>query len=404
MNNQTLIKGALAVAISLALSTSANAQCKLRVWEDIDKAQGIEKAVADFEKEFDCQVSVENSPYVGHLAMMQDRETNGGALPDIVMLPADRLGDAAKNKLLKPLNFINEDQDNYLRNSLTAFTYKGEIYGCPRSVETMIVYYNQDLMKYPFEYMEDYYEFAQKMADKGLYGIVSKWDTIYYSYAFIKGFGGYVFGQKNETELNPNDIGLDNDGAVKGVEYLQKFMRLAPKGILGDQGYPYIDNLFTSGKVACVITGPWALDAYAKAGINYGVAPLPKLPNGNFATPFLGFRGYAVTKYAQDQKLAEKFLRYINQDKYALERYNTIHELPPIKSLINSPEIINDDFAASIGLQALHAEPTPTIPEMAQIWEPMNTAVGEAVTGAKDAREAMHEGAQKARDAIAAAK
>ena len=103
MNNQTLIKGALAVAISLALSTSANAQCKLRVWEDIDKAQGIEKAVADFEKEFDCQVSVENSPYVGHLAMMQDRETNGGALPDIVMLPADRLGDAAKNKLLKPL-------------------------------------------------------------------------------------------------------------------------------------------------------------------------------------------------------------------------------------------------------------------------------------------------------------
>ena len=42
MNNQTLIKGALAVAISLALSTSANAQCKLRVWEDIDKAQGIE--------------------------------------------------------------------------------------------------------------------------------------------------------------------------------------------------------------------------------------------------------------------------------------------------------------------------------------------------------------------------
>ena len=58
MNNQTLIKGALAVAISLALSTSANAQCKLRVWEDIDKAQGIEKAVADVEKEFDCHLSL----------------------------------------------------------------------------------------------------------------------------------------------------------------------------------------------------------------------------------------------------------------------------------------------------------------------------------------------------------
>ena len=46
---------------------------------------------------------------------------------------------------------------------------------------------------------------------------------------------------------------------------------------------------------------------------------------------------------------------------------------------MHNPLILNDDFASAVAIQALHAEPTPSIPEMAKIWEPMNNALYEAM-------------------------
>ncbi|MBQ8023742.1 MAG: extracellular solute-binding protein [Succinivibrio sp.] len=391
--------------LSALLSTNlpvSYAQCSLEVWEDENKGNGIKEAVAAFEEETGCTVKISESPYVNHINVMLDaKETKAVPLPDIVMLPADRMGDAAKNKLIRPLSFMQRDQDRYLLSSIKSFTYKGEIYASPRSVETMVIYYNQDLLKYPFEFMEDYYNFAKEIKKQGKYGIISKWDTIYYAYGFLRGFGGYCFKQNEDGTLDPNDIGLDNDGAIAGAEYLRKFVdNTVPKSILGDDGYAEIDKLFVTGQVAAVINGPWALDDYAKSGLNYGVAPLPKLPNGEYAHPFLGFRGYAVTAFSHNVELAEKFLRFINQDEFALKRYENIHEIPPLKTIMHNPLILNDDFASAIAMQALHAEPTPSIPEMAKIWEPMNNALYEALTTKGSIKDALVKGANKAREDI----
>ena len=399
---KSLLSISLLSTILSTLIPVSYAQCSLEVWEDENKANGIKEAVSAFEEETGCTVKISESPYVNHINVMLDaKETKAVPLPDIVMLPADRMGDAAKNKLIRPLSFMQKAKERYLLSSIKSFTYKGEIYACPRSVETMVIYYNQDLLKYPFEFMEDYYNFSKEIKKQGKYGIISKWDTIYYAYGFLSGYGGYCFKQKEDGSLDPNDIGLDNDGAIAGTEYLRKFIdNTVPKSILGDDGYAEIDKLFVTGKVAAVINGPWALDDYAKSGLNYGVAPLPKLPNGEYAHPFLGFRGYAVTTFAKDVALAEKFLRFINQDEFALKRYENIHEIPPLKTIMHNPLILNDDFASAVAMQAMHAEPTPSIPEMAKIWEPMNNALSEALTTKGSIKDALVKGANKAREDI----
>lgn len=391
-----------ATLLTTLSSFSAYANCSLEVWEDENKGSGIEKAIEAFQKETRCTVNLTQSPYVNHINVMLDaEETKAVPLPDILMLPADRMGDAAKRKIIRPISFMQRDKDRYLLSGIKSFTYNNEIYACPRSVETMVIYYNQDLLKYPFEFMDDYYNFAKEIKKQGKYGIISKWDTIYYAYGFLSGFGGYCFKTRPDGTLDPNDIGLDNDGAVQGAEYLRKFIdNTVPASILGDDGYGEIDKLFITGKVAAVINGPWSLDDYAKAGLNYGVAPLPKLPNGKYAQPFLGYRGYAITRNAKDVELAEKFLRFINQDEFALKRYEAIHEIPPLKTIMHNPLILNDDFASAVAMQALHAEPTPSIPEMAKIWEPMNNAMYEAMTTKGNIRDTLVKGANKAREDI----
>lgn len=295
-----LSKLLLVSGVVLFAGTSVNAK-ELVVWEDLNKDNGIAKAVEDFQKEYNCTVRVTNSDYVSHVNEYEKLLNSGSKnLPDILMLPADRLGASAQKGLIQPLRFMSSDSSLYLDKSIDAFTYNGQIYACPRSVETMVVFYNQDLLKYPLETMEDYYNFSAAKKMEGKWGVIGKWDFMYFIYGFIRGNGGYVFGKDGAGNYNPHDIGLNNAGAVKGLEYLNKFVQnVVPVSVLGPDGFGHINSLFTSGKAAAVITGPWEFNGYAKSGINYGVAPLPKLPNGNYMCPFLGFRGYVVSNHVR---------------------------------------------------------------------------------------------------------
>ena len=160
-----LSKLLLVSGVVLFAGSSVNAK-ELVVWEDLNKDNGIAKAVEDFQKEYNCTIRVKNSDYVSHVNEYEKMLNSGTKdLPDILMLPADRLGSSAQKGLIQPLRFMSADSSLYLDKSIDAFTYNGQIYACPRSVETMVVFYNQDLLKYPLETMDDYYNFsaAQKI-------------------------------------------------------------------------------------------------------------------------------------------------------------------------------------------------------------------------------------------------
>lgn len=390
-----------AVIGSILFSVNASYAADLVVWEDLGKSHGIEQAVAQFEKENNCKVILKDSDYVGHLDAYEKAVKDGSQIPDIVMLPADRAGSAAKKGLISPLPFMKNEEIKYLDSAVSAFTYKGDIYAVPRSMETMVVYYNQDLIKYPFEHFEDYYKLSKELKSQGKYGIIGKWDFIYFAYGFLRGYDAYIFGKNADGALNPKDLGIASDNAVKAADYLAQVCKdILPQSVLGIDGFAEIENLFNTGKAAAVITGPWELETFAKSGINYGVAPLPRLPNGKFMTPFLGFRGYAITQKSSNKALAEKFLKFINQPKYALKRYQEILELPPIHEILTDPLINNDDFANAIAVQALNAEPTPSIPEMALVWEPMNTAISDIVTGIASSKNALAKAKHQILDAI----
>lgn len=58
------------------------------------------------------------------------------------------------------------------------------------------------------------------------------------------------------------------------------------KIFLRKNGDAIIDKLFTSGRAIAVVNGSWTLEKYAKAGINIGIALLPKLKNGRRLAPF----------------------------------------------------------------------------------------------------------------------
>ncbi len=383
----------IGLILLVTFSSKSFAANELVVWEDEKKAKGITQAVADFESEFNCKVTVKEIPFVSQVEKLR-LDGPAGTGPDIFMIPSDRIGSAVVQGLVAPIKFMNEDQDKYIASSVSAFTRNGEIYAVPKVVETLIMVYNKSVLRRPFDTLEEYFDYSKKRLDRENkeYGLLVKLDSLYYAFSMMQPYGAYVFGLDKDGNLDANDVGLSNKGAVEGIELAKKFYDSSciPESILGEDGIYELDNLFCSGKVGAVITGPWALDYYKTAGINYGVTPLPILPNGKPMSSFLGVKGYAISTWANDYDLAEEFLRFINQPKYVKQRYLDTNEIPPVKAVMIDPVITENDVANAIAVQASRASPTPSIPEMAEVWNPMDTSLRSIYENNKSVKDALN--------------
>lgn len=384
----TLVTGSL-------LSLQAHAAQQLNVWEDIKKSAGIKDAIAAFEKQYDVKVNVQEMPYAQQLEKLR-LDGPAGIGPDVLVIPNDQLGGAVVQGLLAPLNLEGMATEQYTPASINAFKMDNALYGVPKAVETLVLIYNKERVDKPFATLQEWYDFSKQQRAKNQYGLLAKFDQIYYSWGAIEPMGGYLFGKNDKGGYNTADIGLNKPGAVDAVTYLKKFYAddIFPAGILGDNGLNAIDSLFTEKKAAAVINGPWAFQPYEAAGVNYGVAPLPTLPDGKPMSSFLGVKGYVVSTLSQDKALAQKFIAFINQPQYVKTRYIATREIPPLTAMIDDPVIKNDEKASAVAVQAARASAMPGIPEMGEVWGPANAALELSLTG-KQAPKAALDGAEK---------
>lgn len=375
---------------ALVLGQAAHAAQQLTVWEDIKKSDGIKTAIADFQKQFNVEVKVQEMPFAQQIEKLR-LDGPAGIGPDVLVIPNDQLGSAVVQGLLSPLNVDKAHQAAYTPSAMAAFMQNNVVYGVPKAVETLVLIYNKDLLPAPLKTLDEYRAFSQKQREAKQYGLLAKFDQIYYSWGAIAPMGGYIFGKDGKGGLNTHDIGLNTAGGVAAVTYLKSFFTqgLLPPGILGDNGLNAIDSLFTEKKAAAVINGPWAFQPYQSAGINYGVAPLPELPGGKPMSSFLGVKGYAVSTWSKDKTLAQQFIQFINQPQYVKERFRKTQEIPPVVALMNDPLIKNDEKANAVAIQAERAVAMPGVPEMQEVWGPANTALELSVTGKQEPKEAL---------------
>lgn len=370
-----------AVAVLLApVSTYAQEMTTLEVWEDVSKSSAIDKAVADFEARYNCQVKIREVSSQSQLDELKKRIKKNSDIPDVMILVSDKLGDAVDDNLIAPLDFMTTDRGDYFDEATGVFIDGSKIYAAPRSIESLVVYYNQDLIEYPFEKLSEYEKNASESKKEGRFGLIGKFDDIYYAYGFIHSYGGYLFGKNHDGSVNIHDIGIDSEKSMKGLAELTDYIKSSiPQEIMKKNGASVVDSLFMEGKASAVINGPWALEKYAKAGVNIGIAPLPILKNGKRLAPFYGVKGYAVPEKSENKDLAGKLIEFLNQPEYAEDRYFKTAELPPIKKVMEESFIKNDDLANTIINELPYLDPMPSIEDMDEIWGDLNYALNRSL-------------------------
>src|SRR5699024_2382702 len=159
---------------------------ELKVWVN-DEPEAIEAAESMFDsytEETGIEVVLESVPMPDQLQKLSLAGPTGDR-PDIFFQPQDRLGDVMAQGLATPFEFSEEELSEYSEAAIDAFTYEGDIYGSPVTIDTYFVYYNKSLIDSPPETLDEVYALSEELTDpnQDKYGFLIS-PEFYYLYSF----------------------------------------------------------------------------------------------------------------------------------------------------------------------------------------------------------------------------
>ncbi|MGN1281875.1 MAG: extracellular solute-binding protein [Succinivibrio sp.] len=388
------MKGArYALALAMMCTSLGSAfGLELTVWEDTGKGKGISEAVQAFTRDTGISVRVEELRYIYSLERLRlDGPIGKG--PDVLLLPSDQLGFAESQGMIDPVFLSQAEKDSFHDEAVIATTYKSDLYSIPKTIETLAFFCNRKMIDREFEYFDDYYEYSLQMKKEGHLGLVAKFDDLFYATTVLSAYDAEIFGTKKFGIVDPEDIRLSSDQAVRAVEDMKRFYdsRLFPSAIQGSGGLSTIIELFCSGKAAVALLGTWDVQTVVDSGIDFNIVPLPKLKNGRHLSGFIGVRGYAISHWAKDYEAALLLAKYLTDEKYAKNRFKETGEIPAHKALLNDPEIKNDRYASPFIIQAQYAKPCPSVKEINRFWLPSAVALNRIYDGKVPVKEGLEE-------------
>lgn len=185
-------------------------------------------------------------------------------------------------------------------------SFEGALYGVPFDVATMIVYYNQDMLKagnaatpeigWTFDDFED----------------VAKAATTGGNYGFGMGMGGFqwmsmpIAYSGTQPASEDGTLHIDEKDFVEASSWYAGLVTdlkvAAPVASASDTGWG--ENQFTGANAAMAVDGTWNAVSYLnnESGFAAGMAPLPTGDHGNQG-PILG-SGYGISKTCENPEEA----------------------------------------------------------------------------------------------------
>jgi maltose/maltodextrin transport system substrate-binding protein len=384
---------ALTLAAGLAFTARAAEPGKLLVWINGDKGyNGLQKVGDEFTKKTGVKVVVEH-PEDAPGKFQQAAEEGKG--PDIWIWAHDRVGEWADSGVINAVNPGKKVKDDINPTAWQAFTIKGKVWAYPVAIEAVSLIYNKALLPTPPKTFEEIFALDKKLAAKGKKAILWDYTNTYFTMPMLAANGGYAFKQKADGTYDPKDTGVNNAGALKGAEMLTKMVKegVMPKGAT----YADMEAGMAQGKIAMMISGPWAWDNLKKAKINFGVAKIPSV-GGKAASPFVGYMGAMITKAASGANnvdLAREFIENHMLSPRGLETINADVAIGTPASKAAFAKMKSDPLIQISMDSAKDGVIMPNNPQMGRFWAAMVSALNNMTEGRQTPKEALDAAAKR---------
>jgi maltose/maltodextrin transport system substrate-binding protein len=367
---------------------------ELLVWMDSDRTHALEPVVKKFEEQYSIKVNLEAPQNITDSFPTAAQMGKG---PDIVIWAHDKVGEWADAGLIAPIEVDHQVKEKYFPQAWEAVTHKDRIWGFPIGMETVTLIYNKKLLPGPPpKSLTELTALNEKIkeAHPGVASILWDYKSAYYSWGILASAGAYIYGKKNDG-YDLADIGVANPGAV---DALSKILALVKAGLLPKSvSYSAAEDQMSQGKLAMMISGPWAWANLMKTGIDFGVAPVPGCDDKP-SKPFVGVSAAYINRSSSNQDIAKEFIQEFLASEEGLKAMNEAKPIG-IPSLISFAEQLDKDNPLLKEMKTCieGGEVMPNIPEMGRFWSAVGSALQLVTNGQALPQAALQEAAENMR-------
>lgn len=321
-----------------------------------------------------------------------------GKGPDVFIYAQDRLGGWIEaGNTIEPIGFYVDapTRARFLPATLEAMTYRGEIYGLPLNYKVISMIYNRKLVKRPPTTSTELVKVAKSLTDAstGRFGLAYWYSNFYYHAPLMNAFGGGAFDAARKPRLNSPEN-------IRSLELLMKWVytdRIMP----AESSTALVTSLFNEGKAAIVFSGPWFVGEI-KPGIDFGLAPLPKLDEagGQPMRSWMTVEGVYVARPSKHKDEAYDFVSYVTDLPAAKVMAVEGRQTPANQKVYDDPAVGGDPILKVFRQQAGTAVPMPNYLEMTMVWSPVSTAMNSIVQRSATPKAAMDTAQREVEQAI----
>ncbi|ALC89442.1 ABC transporter substrate-binding protein [Bacillus sp. FJAT-18017] len=378
---------------------------KITYWAPFSGADGprMKKIVENYNKsqdkyEVDFQV-VPQSDYYKTVDLSLSGQKSG---PDVLIVHTDQMKNYADKNLLKDLGDTIEKTglkaEDYSETAWNAGNIDGKQYSIPLDIHPLIMYYNKDLFEAagldpenPPTNREEFVEAAKKLTDpsKNQYGFVvpTLWPNQFIFPTILFQNGGELM-----KDGKPN---YNSPEAVEALTFYSDLIhkeKVSPKNVQQDGEV----TLFLQGKNAMHLNGPWMMEQWDKAGINYGVAEVPQLGTKQQAV-YANGHNFVIPASVKDTEKLEgisDFLKFVADNTMEWAKSG---QAPASKAIYEQNEEFKQmEQQPIVAKEFEYAQFAPLVANWGQLSEPLWAEVNLALLGQKDPQKALDDANKKA--------
>jgi multiple sugar transport system substrate-binding protein len=370
----------------------------------------IERMVKDFEAA-NPNISI-NLQYVNSDFALQKSTValQGNKQPDISYQYGTNMPQlATAPKLVDLTSRVNEGDFNwndFYKGEQAVATVDGKVLGVPALVDNLAVVYNKDLFAKagltppgPDWTWDELRADAKAITDPAnkVFGLAFPMDgsetTVWEYEAMLWEAGGDILNADNTKAV------FNEAGGVKALDMLTSINQDGSMFLDFNPDSGKSENLFNSGNIGMIITGPWDLSSFPDA--NYGVQVMPSFDAGGSHETIAGPDNWVIfDNGAERVDAAWKFLSYMTSPEQVLQDSLDTGHLPTRASVAAMPDF-KQFYTSYPGEKVFVAnldnviKARPQVPQYPRISTALGQAVVSAVQGQASSQDALNKAAQQ---------
>lgn len=374
---------------------------ELSYWNGFTGGDGpfMEKMVKDFNAEHENIKVVSNTMQWADFYQRLPAAVTAGEGPDVGVMHLDQLATNAARNVIVPLDNLtsglNLTADDFTKEVWEAGVYKDKRYGVPLDVHSLAMYYNTEhfakagITAAPTD-AASFKDALAKLKGAGFenpFWMPAKWPAHLMHLSLLWQNGGDPYNAKDVKAT------FDSEAGVKALEWQTSVIKdgYSPKDVAVDSQYV----AFKNGETSITWDGIWQLNDLDASGLPYKAVPVPVIGEKDavWANSHNFFLPRQASPDANKQAAAQVFIAWMSEHSAEWAGSGMI----PARESVRAAGALKGKPQEAIAQKIDSMRFLPPVPGIGTVQtETLELAVGNAVLGTQEPKQALSDAAKQA--------